>query len=77
MKLLSLLIALAIIAYAASSQLSSDSPNASNRAIDELRDKEKIVIPNAPTTPQGLKEFEKDVNSLVEDAAAKRKKQYE
>jgi len=77
MKLLSLLIVLAIIAYAASSQLSSDSPNSSNTAIDELHDKEKVAIPNAPTTPQGLKEFEKDVNSLVEDAAAKRKKQYE
>lgn len=73
MKLLSLLIGLVLVAYLMSKQMSS------NSQLDDISniDQQNISAPKVPVTAKGLKEFETDINTFIENTAADRDKEIE
>ena len=72
MKLISLLLGLVIVAYLINKQMTSSLSN--NRTNAEL-DKQDVTLPKTPTTPEEVKDFEKDVNKLIQDLSTERNKE--
>lgn len=74
MRLISLLIGLAIIAYLINKQLTPAPPPSD---INTTANSQNIVPPKVPVTPNKVKDFETDINQFVQDAASERNKALE
>ncbi len=62
MKLIALLVGLLIISILAFKQLSPQHEPATVEGSDQ-----QVTLPKVPTSPEGIKEFEKDMNKFMKD----------
>ena len=71
MRLISVLIALAIVAYILSRVLT---PAADSKEVTTSAASQNAAAPRVPTSPGNLNKFETDVNQFVEDANAEQRR---
>ena len=73
MRLLSLVLTLAIMAFLINKQLSSGSPSADIDAnIDGSPTTQPIALPSVPSSPEDLEGFENDMQQLLNDLSKQR-----
>lgn len=72
MRLIVLLIVVVIIGMLSARQLRTPQQSGSSSAISSAAQSQ---LPRVPQQPQGIKQFQKDINHFVDDAGKQRKAQ--
>lgn len=72
MKLILVLITLLIIGLLVKTQLNPSSPQSD---LNNTIGNNEIIVPEVPTAPKDVKQFEQDMNKFVIDAAEQRAKE--
>ncbi len=74
MKLISLLIAVVIVGFLLKNQLTSNSSSAEHERISEGG---SVEVPDVPSAPEEVQNFEKDINTFILDNPGQRMKEAE
>jgi hypothetical protein len=72
MKFISLLIALIIIGLLVKQQLE---PSPSNQELEIIVNEEALNVPQVPNKPEGIEQFEKDINKFMIEGAIKKEEE--